>query len=433
MFQWIKFSPFCILLLFFLPSLVVNTTNFINSNGLLCAFRTHYEQFHALLISVHSEETDPFLLRLLGEDLEEFSHRGRPRTIINPDFLSWTYAHRSTSGISDFLGVSRATVRRRLLENNIAVSGIDPFPSSAGISTNTFEHSEHLEADRSENPVSIPDEIYAQAASIASTSSSPTYLSSISDNQLDALLGQLRVYYCRAGIRMLDGMLRRLGHIVPYERIECALLWIDPIHRVFDRIRIRRRGYSVPGPNSLWHHDGHHQGFINRSIHNVRIERLWVDVSHYVSQTWHDLFTDLELHHGLDASNVNHIWLLQHLFLATINEHLSFWAESWNNHQDMFGFDMITNGLRGESLDEVAMTDEELEVFGLDWEGLRDEALLQSLRRNYSNEGSSSWLGQRGPPPELNQGFAHGPQVEDVVHLWTTALAIARSTSSNLF
>ncbi|KAH7874953.1 uncharacterized protein C8R40DRAFT_1012764, partial [Lentinula edodes] len=106
---------------------------------------------------------------------EHNGHRGRPRTIINPDFLSWAYAHRSTSGISDFLGVSRATVRRRLLENNIAVSGIDPFPSSAGISTNTFEHSEHLEADR-----------------------------------LDALLGQLRVYYCRAGIhgysRMITGL-----------------------------------------------------------------------------------------------------------------------------------------------------------------------------------------------------------------------------------
>ncbi|KAJ4476115.1 hypothetical protein C8R41DRAFT_703607, partial [Lentinula lateritia] len=192
---------------------------------LLCAFRTHYEQFCTLLISVHNEETDPFLLRLLGEDLEEFSnivnqnvnvfeqeelqtlregvqlmivdvralynqqaeashdgrlevisqeckgHRGRPRTIINPDFLSWAYAHRSTSGISNFLGVSRATVRRRLLENNIAISG---------------------------------------AASIASTSSSATYLSSISDEQLDALLGQLRVYYCRAGIhgysRMITGL-----------------------------------------------------------------------------------------------------------------------------------------------------------------------------------------------------------------------------------
>ncbi|KAJ3902282.1 hypothetical protein F5879DRAFT_1044048 [Lentinula edodes] len=485
MFQWNKFAILSFLLVFLLPSLAVNTTDSGNSNGLLDAFRSHYEQFHALLVSVHNEETDPFLLRLLGEDLEEFGNIVNQNTnifepeelqilLINTDFLSWAYAHRSTSGISHFLGVSRATVRRRLLENNIALPGSDPFPSSASSSSNTCRQPEHLEANQvdeildtqAEAPISLPDELYAHAASIASTSSSATYLSSISDDQLDTLLSQLRVHYCRAGIRMLDGMLRRLGHIVPYERIEHSLLRIDPIHRVFDRIRIRRRGYSVPGPNSLWHHDGHHQGILNRSIHNVRIERLWVDVSHYISQTWHDLFTDLELHHGLDASNLNHIWLLQHHFLPTINEHLSFWAEGWNNHrisqrnapsrspEDMFGFDMITNGIRGESLDEVAMTDEELEVFGLDWEGLRDEALLRSLRRNYSNEGSGSWLGQRGPPPELNrvvvdpppglftseqvaymdeqlQGLAHGPQAEDVVRLWTTALAIARSMSGS--
>ncbi|KAJ4495218.1 hypothetical protein C8R41DRAFT_763203 [Lentinula lateritia] len=209
-----------------------------------------------------------------------------------------------------------------------------------------------------------------------------------------------------------------------------------------------------------------------RSIHNVRIEHLWVDVSHYVSQTWHDLFTHLELHHGLDISNTNHIWLLQHLsesykvFLSTINEQLTFWAEGWNNHQisqrngpsqspeDMFGFDMIANGLQGGSLDEVSMTNKELEVFGLDWDGLRDKVLLRSLRQNYNNEGSSSWLGQRGPPPELNQvvvdpppglftleqiawmdeqlsRLARGPQEEDVVQLWITALAIARSMTGN--
>ncbi|KAJ3902812.1 hypothetical protein F5879DRAFT_1010729 [Lentinula edodes] len=455
-----------------------------NSNGLLDAFRLHYEQFHALLVSVYTEETDPFLLRLLGEDLEEFSHtvnqhhdifepeelqtlrtgehtghRGRPRTVINTDFLSWAYGHRTTSGISDFLGVSRATVRRRLLENQIALPGTNPFPDSLIDNSVQPEVPEDNAIDgvlgnEMEVPVSLPDAIYTEAASIASTSSSATYLSSISDDQLDSLLGHLRVYYCRAGIRMLDGMLRRLGHIVPYERIRSSLLRIDPIQRVFDRIRIRRRGYSVPGPNSLWHHDGHHC----KSIHNVRIERLWVDVSHYVSQTWHDLFTHLELHHGLDISNTNHIWLLQHLFLSTINEQLTFWAEGWNNHrisqrngpsrspEDMFGFDMIANGLRGGSLDEVSMTDEELEVFGLDWDGLRDE--------NYNNEGSSSWLGQRGPPPELNQvvvdpppglftleqiawmdeqlsRLARGPQEEDVVRLWITALAIARSMTGN--
>ncbi|KAJ3925780.1 MAG: hypothetical protein NXY57DRAFT_874288, partial [Lentinula lateritia] len=60
----------------------------------------------------------------------------------------------------------------------------------------------------------------------------------------------------RAGIRMLNGMLRRLGHIVPYEHIQYSLLRIDPIQRVFDRIRIQHQGYSIPAPNSLWHHDG---------------------------------------------------------------------------------------------------------------------------------------------------------------------------------
>ncbi|KAJ3860989.1 hypothetical protein EV359DRAFT_48079 [Lentinula novae-zelandiae] len=394
---------------------------------------------------------------------ESTGNRGRPRTEINPEFLRWAYGHRTTSGISHFLGVSRATVRRRLLDNNITSPGSNPFPSHSRSSTSTDEIQEDDVLDtQTVLPASLPDAIYVEAASIASTSSSATYLSSISDAQLDSLLGHLRVHYCRAGICMLDGMLRQLGHIVPYDRIQQSLLRIDPIHRVFDRICIRRRGYSVPGPNSLWHHDGHYL----LSVHNVRIERLWVDVSHYITQTWHDLFTNLELHHGLDISNMNHIWLLQHLFLSTINEQLAFWAEGWNHHrvsqrrgpsrspEDMFGFDMIVNGLRGESLEQVAMTDEELEVFGVDWEGLKDEVILRSLRKNYCTEGAGSWLGQQGPPAELNQvvvdppsglftseqiafmdqqlqGYARTPQEVDVVHLWTTALALARSMSSH--
>ena len=205
-----------------------------------------------------------------------------------------------------------------------------------------------------------------------------------------------------------------------------------------------------------------------RSVHNVRIEHLWVDVSHYCSQIWHDLFTTLELRHGLDVSNVHHIWLLQHLFLGPINEQLTFWAESWNQHrisqsnrasrspEDMFGFDMLVNGFRGNSLEHFSMTDEELEVFGVDWEGLQDEVLLQSLRRNYNHEGSSSWLGRRGPPPDLNevvvdppsgpltpqqiatldeqvQGFVRQPQEAEVALLWINALASARAMEPTLF
>jgi len=57
---------------------------------------------------------------------------------------------------------------------------------------------------------------------------------------------------------MLDGMLRNLGHQIPWEHIQQSLICMDPVHRVFDRIWIHRQVYSVPGPNSLWHHDGQH-------------------------------------------------------------------------------------------------------------------------------------------------------------------------------
>ncbi|KAJ7070171.1 hypothetical protein C8F01DRAFT_1246307 [Mycena amicta] len=59
---------------------------------------------------------------------------------------------------------------------------------------------------------------------------------------------------------------------------------------------------------------------------------------------------------GFDINNVNHIWLLQFLFLATINSQLTFSAQTWNQHRiqihrgpnrsptDMFVFDMFVNG-----------------------------------------------------------------------------------------
>ncbi|KAJ3804020.1 hypothetical protein F5876DRAFT_14301, partial [Lentinula aff. lateritia] len=99
---------------------------------------------------------------------------GRPRTVIDPNFLRFAYQHRSTSGISNFLDVSHSTLRRRLLEYGIASPGANPFPRMVG---------------------SVED---------------TRYISRISDEQLDSLLGRLRIHYHRAGIRMLDGMLRRL-------------------------------------------------------------------------------------------------------------------------------------------------------------------------------------------------------------------------------
>ncbi|KAJ3912828.1 hypothetical protein F5877DRAFT_24002, partial [Lentinula edodes] len=193
-------------------------------------FRAHYAQFEAVMGQVHAEPTDPFLLQLLGEDLNQFSqlaqehaaifepgeaqilqssiqvmildiralyegcielsHNGRPevvfteytgrpghpRTVINPDFLRFAHNHRTTTGLSHFLDVPRPTVRRRLLECGIATPGIE-------------------------------------AAAIPSSSSSG-YITHISNEQLDSLLGRLRIHFHRAGIRMLDGMLHGYSRLI---------------------------------------------------------------------------------------------------------------------------------------------------------------------------------------------------------------------------
>ncbi|KAJ3968455.1 hypothetical protein EV361DRAFT_1027977 [Lentinula raphanica] len=192
-----------------------------------------------------------------------------------------------------------------------------------------------------------------------------------------------------------------------------------------------------------------------RSVHNVRIERLWVDVSNYITQRWNDYFTHLELEHQLDVDKRSHIWLLQHLFLHAINQSLNFWVAGW---KDMWGFDMLTQGMRGDSLDQFSMSEEELEVFGVDWEGLQDEVLLRSLRQNYANEQeSSTWLGQRGPPERFNEVEVEPPpgamtadearlmdevlrsvplehsEERNVVNIWRAALVYARSFHPHSF
>jgi hypothetical protein len=155
----------------------------------------------------------------------------------------------------------------------------------------------------------------------------------------------------------------------------------------------------------------------------VRIERLWVDVTAQVGATWANHFMMLELNFGLNINNPNHIWLLHHLFLPAINSVLSFFAQSWNEHKieirdgpnrspaDMFGFDMLVHGIRGDPLPNDNMSQEELEVFGVDWEALRDDNILQSQRDNNDLlEQPDTWLGRVGPPPNLNEVQVNAPE-----------------------
>jgi len=213
------------------------------------------------------------------------------------------------------------------------------------------------------------------------------------------------------------------------------------------------------------------ENMIYRSVHNIRIERLWVDITAQIGASWAEAFTCLEVNHGLDINNTHHIWLLHYLFLQSLNQQLSFFAESWNQHQmqirdgpnrspaDMFGFDMLVHGLRGDhpfSANEGGMTDEELEVYGVDWEALQSSNVLASARQSGQSDASeSSWIGS-GPPSNLNEVSlsppdapiadyssifdttlatwiaAEGPNTS-IPSLWVYGLALARTLYGNIF
>jgi len=84
--------------------------------------------------------------------------------------------------------------------------------------------------------------------------------SDITDEQLDRTGSAfLNEHGCLVGTSMVLGHLRSQGLHIQRERVRKCLARIDP-NNVMIRwaITVSRRAYSVAGPNSLWHLDGHH-------------------------------------------------------------------------------------------------------------------------------------------------------------------------------
>lgn len=112
-------------------------------------------------------------------------------------------------------------------------------------------------------------------------------------------------------------------------------------------------------------------------------------------------FLDLEANHGLNPTRPGHIWLLHHLFLASVNRDAQDWAEAWNSHQltvrrqrersprDLFVFGMLREGPRGISsvlAQEEEEVIEDLNDYGVDWEVNEEPELIAHLLENNPHE-----------------------------------------------
>ncbi|KAG1786235.1 hypothetical protein EV424DRAFT_1326444 [Suillus variegatus] len=206
-----------------------------------------------------------------------------------------------------------------------------------------------------------------------------------------------------------------------------------------------------------------------RSVHNIRIERLWVDVTNGLGQKWKEFFQTLEAYDNLNVNNDSHLWLLHFLFLPLINDDVGQWVASWNRHvlgrrgephqspHDLFIQGVVEYGHRGvfiESGEDQGV--EDIASYGIDWNDLDDRRIrAHHDTRNPEDGDSTNPFVSNHPDSDLShvevpesrcpfadaqlQSFLSNvqPLLDSSLHidmhsrrlLWIQTLALASSTS----
>ena len=114
---------------------------------------------------------------------------------------------------------------------------------------------------------------------------SPHDYTPLSERQLDAVICSIKQYHPNDGEVLMRGHLLSQGIRVSHRAVRAAIHSVDHVNVIARRRSVvRRRVYSVPHPNYLWHVDGHHKlirwclvihaaidGFSHTVTYNVQI------------------------------------------------------------------------------------------------------------------------------------------------------------------
>ena len=84
--------------------------------------------------------------------------------------------------------------------------------------------------------------------------------STVDDNALDCIVRSIKEEFPNSGYRMVCGHLKGRGLVIQQIRVRESLRRIDPEGTILRWLHVtERRKYNVSSPNALWHIDGHHK------------------------------------------------------------------------------------------------------------------------------------------------------------------------------
>ncbi|KDQ11295.1 hypothetical protein BOTBODRAFT_114525 [Botryobasidium botryosum FD-172 SS1] len=191
----------------------------------------------------------------------------------------------------------------------------------------------------------------------------------------------------------------------------------------------------------------------HRSVHNTRVERMWVEVTHTFGESWKDFFFELEDLYGLRPDIDKHLWLLHFLFLDLINQHAQQFQEAWNHHvmelegrhnaspRELWLFGQVEHGVRGlddfDSLDGTGVGDnnEEHEEHVINALAMADFRSENSYAEGYRGRMNHVAVPSSDSPfsqEEINRLDAAVPQLdlllswEERAEVWCGALLAAK-------